>query len=677
MLVSKIELHASGIKKALQDFTTYDAIAQYVWNGFDADATVVNVDFLRNDYGGIIGLIIQDNGYGINKNELQMKFRKIFESNKSVSKTTKKNSSETHGSNGVGRLSFYTFADSATWTTVYMEHKKNFMYDIAIEASSLDQFRHTDVKETDAPCGTTVYFLGFSDRKFILHECMEYLMLEFAWFLELNAVKEYSIFVDGKILEYSSILIEKIDESYQEESSKVNFAVKFCRWNKKLHNEYSKYYYVNSQDSEAYKETTTLNNKGDKFYHSVYIKSAIFDDFHFDKDGTGQMTLNRYSRVSKEYMFIMKEVNFLLKNKRNPFIKEYTQQYIKQLKSKGAYPPIDKSDILNKYREEILDDMIQAIYVAEPKIFSNLNLTQQKTLIRLFDMSMQVGSADSLYNVLEGILDMGAEEREDLAGLLKYTSMANITKTITLIKDRLLAINDLKQLVFDKSLKAKEVPHLQKFIEKHYWLFGEQYHLVTAEEPDIEEALRRFTYILQGDATQTGRPKKVLLEHPGKGKEMDVFAVQKLLDGSIKKSIVVELKHPSITLGAKELGQVKTFLGVIDAEPRFNSQGIQWVFYLIGNNIDNNIRDEIETNKSHGEPSLVFKVRNKRIFVKTWSDIFTEHEVNYQYLQEKLLLQKEALLNSSNANNPDELVDKQNNNTAIRPPEPAVFKKSD
>ena len=61
------------------------------------------------------------------------------------------------------------------------------------------------------------------------------------------------------------------------------------------------------------------------------------------------------------------------------------------------------------------------------------------------------------------------------------------------------AVEDLKALVFQKDLNANEVNHIQGFIEKHYWLFGEQYNLVTAAEPNFEEALKRYTYYLHGE----------------------------------------------------------------------------------------------------------------------------------------------------------------------------------
>jgi len=674
MAINKLEINAAGVKKALKNFTVYDALAEYIWNGFDAKASIVKVDFLRNEYGGITGVKISDNGQGISKNDLPYNFKKFNESNKATSKVLLKNSSETHGKDGVGRFSFFTFSNSAEWVTVYELNKKRYSYSIKMEAQSLEQYDDSDIQDTNLPCGTTVVFNEFYGNKFTMCECKDFLMLEFAWFLELNSDKQYSIVIDGEELDYSSILVRKEELDFKPENSTVEFKIKICQWERKLNEEYSTYYYINSNGCEEYKETTKLNQKGDKFYHSVFIKSSIFNNFRFEKSNSIQGSLHDYSRDSTEYKSVMSYVDNHLRNLRNPFIKEYTHKYISDLKTKGAYPSIDPNSLYDKHREEILDETIQAIYIAEPKIFSSLNLTQQKTLVRLFDMSMQSGVADNLYHVLESILDMDSSEMDELADLLKYTNMSNVTRTIALIKDRLLAINDIKQLVLNSSLNANEVDHLQKVIERHYWLFGEQYHLVTAEEPDFEEALRRFTYILNGEATPTGMEKKVSIDHPDKNKEMDIFAVQKLLDGSVKKSIVVELKHPKKKLGSTELQQVKTYLRVITNEPRFNSPGIEWVFYLVGNSIGDDVKDEIESNKTHGEPCLAHKIGNKKIFVKTWSDIFTEHEINYQHIQEKLLLQKEELLKLSNAKEPTDIVERQVSSTAVRPSEVVVPK---
>ncbi len=58
---------------------------------------------------------------------------------------------------------------------------------------------------------------------------------------------------------------------------------------------------------------------------------------------------------------------------------------------------------------------------------------------------MQSGEVDSLYNILEEILNMDSYERKELADILKYTNMSNVTRTIKLIRDRHQAISDFKQ----------------------------------------------------------------------------------------------------------------------------------------------------------------------------------------------------------------------------------------
>ena len=50
------------------------AICEYIWNGFDANATRVDIEFSTNDLGGITELKIKDNGDGIDRSTLDQTF---------------------------------------------------------------------------------------------------------------------------------------------------------------------------------------------------------------------------------------------------------------------------------------------------------------------------------------------------------------------------------------------------------------------------------------------------------------------------------------------------------------------------------------------------------------------------------------------------------------------------
>lgn len=659
METNKIKLQAQGIKKALKNYKMYDSLAEYIWNGFDAQATKIEVLFYKNELGGINDIIIRDNGYGIEQEQLNIKFAPMFESEKAIT-VSKNNTSTYHGKNGVGRLTFFTFAQQAIWNTTYEKYNTKYSYSITINANSLEEFSCSEKKEVNTETGTTVTLTNISEN-FSIDELNDYIQTEFSWYIELKRQQGCKLYIDNVDIDNSGVIEERSKHNYSYKNTM--FEITFCRWKRKLNKEFSKYYYINSDGIEMYKENTTLNNKGDRFFHSVYIKSQLFDDFCFDSPD-GQETLFGNNRNSEEFRFIKKEVDKLLREKRNPFIKEYTKIYLTELKKNGAYPNYQKTPF-DRYRKEALDTMISNIYYAEPKIFSNLNITQQKTLVRLFDLILTSDELDSLFDIIGDIVDMSDDERKGLSEVLKYTTMSNITKTIKLLKDRAIVIEQLKSLVFNKSENITEVNHIQPFIENNYWIFGEQYHLVTAEEPDFEEALRRFRYILTGEKLTK---KECEIDNPDKNKQMDIFAVRQTRQGEIKKCIVVELKRPNVTLGSKELTQIKTYFKTIQSEDRFNADNIEWEFYLVGNSISSDIENEYENASSYGEKYLVFKVRKCKIYVKRWSDIITEFEINNSFLLDKLQLQQNALAERKNKT-AQEIIDEQPSHSSSMPAE--------
>lgn len=82
--VEKIEISSLAIKKTLRKFSPEDAICQYIWNGFDAGATQINVNFSNNSetIDSLSTFSIEDNGSGINYEELPKKFKPFYESEK-------------------------------------------------------------------------------------------------------------------------------------------------------------------------------------------------------------------------------------------------------------------------------------------------------------------------------------------------------------------------------------------------------------------------------------------------------------------------------------------------------------------------------------------------------------------------------------------------------------------
>lgn len=148
----------------------------------------------------------------------------------------------------------------------------------------------------------------------------------------------YSIEISENDLDdYSSILMEREEKQYA--YGEYSFEVVFCRWEKRLHQEYSKYYCLNGAGVEKYKENTTLNNKGDNFYHSLYIRSRVFDDFSFAKtSGQYRMEIVGKNREDEAFKYLKRELDKYIREKRDPFIRTSTKKFLTKLEEKDAYP---------------------------------------------------------------------------------------------------------------------------------------------------------------------------------------------------------------------------------------------------------------------------------------------------------------------------------------------------
>lgn len=112
------------------------AISEYVWNGFDAGASRVEINYKEKDeLGNFESLVISDNGYGIRRDMLKFTFGRFLDSQK---RQTYQRTSEVRGKKGKGRFSFQNFAYNAEWKTRYINGDGKLMqYVIRISVEDL------------------------------------------------------------------------------------------------------------------------------------------------------------------------------------------------------------------------------------------------------------------------------------------------------------------------------------------------------------------------------------------------------------------------------------------------------------------------------------------------------------------------------------------------------------
>ncbi len=600
-MVKVVASHES-IRRQINDHikNPFDAFNEYIWNAIDANSK--NIDIIaETDSSRMIKLEIKDNGTGINHDDLEKElFKKFNVSQKNI----ESNHSLPHGNKGFGRFSFIKFAKEAVWNTIYHDGKleKNFKYQININEKSLDDFSPSDPIETKEEVGTTVSFnlsminnlnLIEKGNKDILEKFIHSICNEFAWIVELLDI---SIRINESPLEYD-YLIEMCGDGIIEIED-FNFEYKFMKWFKPLHKQSSRIYYLNSSSEEVYVRTSGLNDKGDEFYHSIFVKGDYF---------------NNFIEIESPYQDIFKnlknEVKKILRKKRRPFIKKFSKRKVKEFEEQHLFPDFDNFE--KQVKKPLFEEVVMEVIEFAPSLASSSNISQKRILLQLINNLLDdEQDRTTLYNILEVLVD---EENKDLLKGLEETltsyGLENLLGMIKLVEDRLNSIIFFKEMIYEDKFYFYE-SDLQEAIEKHFWIFGEEYHLMLGAEEDNFNKLRSNYYqkVLKIDEEE-------IKEIEGSKKQVDLFICGIMPEGRKNRNLIVEIKRPIVKLTKDHYRQIEDYKDIINKIPEFNSPDRNhWDYILLYTDIsveskgffDNKIDDPIS--------GLVEKKDNYNIF---------------------------------------------------------------
>lgn len=262
------------------------------------------------------------------------------------------------------------------------------------------------------------------------------------------------------------------------------------------------------------------------------------------------------------------------------------------------------------------------IYRIQPRIFHNLKPIQEKSLLGFLNLLLSSEERENVLSIIDEIVQLSPKQREEFASVLKRTHLENIIATIRFIEDRYKVIEVLKTIVFDCAGYANERDHVQKIVEQHYWLFGEQYHLVTADKR-MQKALEEYLYLLYGDKA----PNPVLTPDEEELRRMDIFAcaarnTEDANGSAIQENLVVELKAPKVVLTKAVLRQIEDYMDYVRKQPLFNSQYRRWKFIAVCSAVDDDVKARYDSQKSKGKKGLVAEIDNYEVYALTWDDVF-------------------------------------------------------
>ena len=627
-----------GIKKHFKSAEPVRAIFELIYNGLDANASMVDVKTRHNGLDGLESITVVDNGDGIDIPNLHNSFKKFNES-------SKRSDDDKHGSHGKGRLAFHRLCGHATWYT----RRDGYDAKIEIDSAAVKDYEggYLEKKQQhallhDIKSGTCVELTHFQGSSLPTEEQLfDKLNVEFGWYLAINKARQ--ILVNG-----IPIVIPSHDLHEREiTASGIDFCVKVVRWDDKPSSEKSFNYLVDKHNKVIKKTLSKFNNKPN-FYVSANVYSDWLDGYDPDdlamspEHVEAEITISKLTKLLTEFQ---REIY-------NNFLRKFADSELERFEKNGYFPDykgVDKT--YAEWRKGNTKSVIKEIYVADPSVFNNLNKKQAKIIVRLIDAILVSNENDSLFDVLDGVLDLNGEAIDLFAKQLSKTTLENIVSTIESLQKRQHAVQQLREIMDNRHQEVLETPDLQKIIENNTWLFGPQYATLGAEEDGFQSISRNLRDEIKDIDIINDQDLADGADIEGINKQVDLFLARKVpsINSAGKhffKCAIVEIKRPGVSLNKKHLRQLEDYAEIIERHPAFGSDSLQFELILIGRKISNTdvtIRSNLNTLKDRMEPGLVSDSGTIKSYVRDWYSIFDEFELTNNYLLETLSTKRDDL----------------------------------
>lgn len=641
LIVKSQSVETSGITKDYRE-----ALCEYIWNGFEANAVTVAVSFNSNELEGVASVCIQDDGDGICYETIDDTFGAFLASNKNGLSLQLKSKSN----KGKGRFSCYSFAKEAVWETVVYRGKEKIYYKIKINDENKNEYDLSDPVLVDdtTSTGTIVTISGIHD---LLQENLDIVELEetflrtFAWYLYLNKNKKISLSLNGKEINFERYIDSDASVTEKIEIGGNVFFVTLIVWMEKIKENFCAYY-LDANGELCGKDTTTFNRNTINFNHSVYVKSSFFAGKENVSLSITPGTLDGQIQIEKNDRLILralkKEIQYLISRQMDCYMTGQADKAVSKMIERKSFPTFN-DDFYDQMRKRDLVQVTKAIYCVAPRVFHKLKDIQEKSLLGMLNLLLNTDERENVLSIIEGIVELTPTQRQDFAVVLKRTKLGNIVDTIKFIEERYRVIEGLRRIVFDLTQYANERNHIQKIIAEHYWIFGEQYNLVSADQR-MQTALEKYIHILYGEK----KSESMLQPNGDCLRRMDIFTCGKrrFSDGTgsgVEENLIIELKAPRVTLTKKVLRQVEDYMDFIRKQPQFNSQYRLWKFIAVCTEVDDDIKSRYLAQKDKGKLGLVTAIDNYEVYALTWDDVFKSFEIRHSFLLDKLKVDQEAI----------------------------------
>ncbi len=611
--------------KSISSAKPIDALAELIWNGFDAGSNRVQVFLDMNELNAIEHIRVRDFGYGIDPAKVEDFFGNLGESWKKLK--ARDNGRALHGKNGKGRFKAFALGERVDWNTTHQNIQGQIAsYTISGNVNAIDSFEASEpVFIPDAILGTEVLISNIeTDFRSLKSDSSETALAKlFAPYL--TEYPNVSLELNGQKIDPGAAQVHRADYHLGDvelsPGHRVPVSITIIEWNIKTEREM----HLCDADGVSLHVLPAGKVRAPGFNFTAYVKSDHFREL----DKNNNLILEELDGDIKKILAVAKgkiKQHFRLR------VLEDQGKVIERWKEEDIYPYEDKLtlDPVELAERQVFDILAVNVQSYLPS-FENIDQKAKKFTFRLLSQAVK-DNPDSVQVILSEVLGLKKQQQDELAELLTRTSLSSIISSAKVVSDRLNFLIGLENLLFDKETKNKllERDQLHKILEREAWLFKEDFSLAGSEET-LEEVLKKHIEKLGKRADEVDDVESL---------DTDSLRIDLMLQKAIQPRpgefdyLVVELKRPSKKIDSDVLTQIKKYAMAVSGDERFRGVKIRWTFIAISNDLDEFA--EREANQKNRPAGLVWDDENITVWAKSWAEVINDARTKLSFFNTQL-----------------------------------------
>lgn len=598
------------------------AVTELIWNAIDADATLVEIKVIRSALGGIDALEITDNGSGITVERAELSFGRLGGSWKATATSTDEGR-PLHGRAGQGRIAAFGLGESVTWTSTAKGIDSN-LATVLIEGqrSTLNEVEISIVNPAATKTGTSVRIDVLNDaatRWFESDLVIESLTANFALAIEMHDIV---ISFANKALNPQLMQKSRTEYDLEIDDSVAEGLIKLLviEWEKPQKN---RSLMLCDANGTALHETKA-GIRAPGFQFTAYLKWNGFEKFT-DYLALADLGVEPISTV-------IEAAKDKLRDHFEDRRKARGAELMAAWKADKSYPY--KNPAANPL-EKAERELFEIVAVAASPLIEPADVSSRKLSLRLIREALE-NNPSGLQQVLHDVIELPEDQINELAGLLQKTSISSMIEATRQITDRLDFLVGLEQMIWGKELRSRilERSQLHRILANETWVFREEYAL-TADDISLTTALRDHVRDLGRKSLTPEDLKDEVTDVDGKRTVVDVMLSRVIEQHENKRqNIIIELKRPTVHIGAEQLMQISKYASAVSQDGRFAMTDTSWEFWIVGDEVGDSA--QIYLGQDGRDPDVFVSKGNLTIRAVTWAKLIQDARHRLSFIKKAL-----------------------------------------